>query len=83
MSILGTDPVRLRPPAVQAVEHVVVMHPLRRVLAFTRRSIDEVINDPMARNEVHGYYKLYRQVQRAGEVRELEEQWDPLATLGR
>src|SRR5207249_7858991 len=34
--------------------------PLRRILSFTRRSIDDVINCPIARNEVIGYYKLYR-----------------------
>jgi hypothetical protein len=53
--------------------------PLHRVLAFTRRSIDDVVNDPIAKNEVYGYYKLYRQIQRAGEVRDLERQWNPTA----
>jgi hypothetical protein len=59
------------------VEHVVVMHPLRRVLAFTRRSIDQVINDPIARNEVRGFYKLYRWIDRRAETLELERQWNP------
>ena len=53
--------------------------PLQRVLAFTRRSIDDVINDPIARNEVYGYYKVLRRVERSGEVRELEKQWNPVA----
>jgi hypothetical protein len=56
-------------------EHVMVQRPLRRILAFTRRSIDDVVNDPIAKGEVFGYYKLYRQVQRAAEVSELERQW--------
>jgi hypothetical protein len=60
------------------VEHVIVQRPLHRVLAFTRRTIDDVINDPVARNEVLGYYKLYRWVQRECEVTELERQWNPL-----
>ena len=60
------------------IEHVIVQRPLQRVLAFTRRSIDDVINDPIARNEVRGYYKLYRWVQRGSEVSELERQWDPI-----
>ena len=51
--------------------------PLHRVLAFTRRSIDDVVNNRIAKNEVYGYYKLHRQVQRAGEIRELEKQWNP------
>lgn len=63
---------------VQPIEHVLVQHPLKRILAFTRRSIDDVINDPLARNEVYGYYKLMRMIDRNGEVRELERQWNPL-----
>ena len=57
-------------------EYVLVQHPLRRVLAFTRRSIDDVVNDPIVKNEVLGYYKLARQIQRRSEVVELEEQWN-------
>ena len=53
--------------------------PLHRVLAFTGRSIDDVVNDRIARNEVLGYYKVLRQVERAGEVRDLERQWNPKA----
>ena len=55
------------------------LHALRRILAFTGRSIDDVVNDPIARNQVHGYYKLHRQIERAGEVRDLETQWNPTA----
>ena len=57
----------------------VVQRPLNRVLAFTGRTIDDVVNDPVAKNQVYGYYKLYRQVERAGEVRDLEKQWNPSA----
>ena len=57
-------------------EHVMVQRPLQRVLAFSRRSIDDVVNDPVAKREVLGYYKLYREVQRAGEVSDLERQWN-------
>ena len=53
--------------------------PLHRVLAFARRSIDDVVNDPIAKNEVMGYYKLFRQVERASEVRDLERQWNRTA----
>ena len=54
-------------------------HPLRRVLAFTRRSIDQVVNDPVAKSQVYGYYKLLRQIERRTEIRELEEQWNRTA----
>jgi hypothetical protein len=63
-------------PDGQRSEYVVVQRPLRRVLAFTRRTIDDVINCPIARNEVMGYYKLYRWVQRGCEIRDLERQWN-------
>jgi hypothetical protein len=62
----------------ERVEHVLVLRPLHRILAFTRRSIDDVVNDPIAKNEVLGYYKVYRQVARHAEVRDLERQWNPL-----
>lgn len=60
------------------VEHVMVQRPLRRVLAFTGRTIDQVVNCPIAKREVLGYYKLYRWVERRSEVLELERQWNKL-----
>ncbi len=58
------------------VEHVIVQRPLQRVLTFTGRSIDDVVNDPIAKREVLGYYKLHKWVQRQGEITELERQWN-------
>ena len=58
------------------VEHVLTQHPLRRVLAFTGCTIDDVINSPVARNQVRGFYKLYRQVERQSDVTDLERQWN-------
>ena len=57
-------------------EYVVVQRPLRRVLAFTGRSIDDVVNDPIAKRQVLGYYKLHKQINRSMEVRDLERQWN-------
>ena len=37
---------------------------LHRVLNFTGRTIDDVIDDPIARNEVIGYLKLYHEIER-------------------
>jgi hypothetical protein len=73
---LGIGSIRLSAPANDRIEHVIVQRPLQRVLAFTRRSIDDVINDPIARREVLGYYKLYRWVQRGSEISDLERQWN-------
>ena len=58
------------------IEHVIIQRPLQRVLAFTRRSIDDVVNDSVARNEVRSYFKLYKWVQRESEISDLEHQWN-------
>ena len=67
------------PAAPEPLVRYAARHPLHRVLAFTGRSIDDVVNDPIARNQVFGYYKLLRQIERAAEVRDLESQWNPTA----
>ena len=60
-------------------EFLLVQRPLQRILAFTRRSIDDVVNDPIAKREVLGYYKLHKQIGRSVEVGELERQWNSVA----
>ena len=60
-------------------EFLLIQRPLRRILAFTRRSIDDVVNDPIAKREVLGYYKLHKRVARTMEVRQLERQWNSIA----
>ena len=59
-------------------EHVVVQHPLRRVLAFRRRTIDDVVNDPIVKSEIFGYFKLQKEIERTSEIVDLEQQWNPL-----
>ena len=77
---LGLGLRRLSPAdAADRTEFLLIQRPLRGILAFTRRSIDDVVNDPIVKNQVYGYYKLHRQVTRAGEVRELERQWNRTA----
>jgi len=58
------------------IEFVVRQRALHRVLAFTGRSIDDVVNDPIAKNQVRGYFKLAKQIERSSEVTELEKQWN-------
>jgi hypothetical protein len=60
------------------VEHLLVQRPLHRVLAFTGRSIHDVVNDPIVKRETLGYYKLYRHIERAADIGALERQWNPL-----
>ena len=59
-------------------EYLLVQRPLRRVLAFTGRSIDDVVNCSVVKREVLGYYKLHKQIHRSGEVRDLERQWNDI-----
>ena len=59
------------------VRHVIVRR-LSRVLSFTRLTIDDVVNDPIARNQVRAYWKLSTQIDRQSERRELERQWNPM-----
>lgn len=51
---------------------------LDRILAFTGRTIDDVVNSPIVKNEIIGYYKLHKWIDRACEVRDLERQWNPV-----
>jgi len=62
----------------QKVSHVMSQRPLHRVLNFTGRTIDDVVNSPIAKNQVLGYYKLHRFVERRCEIVDLERQWNPL-----
>jgi hypothetical protein len=41
---------------------------LHRIMEFTGHSIDDIINNPIAGNEVLGYYKVYRYVERRCEA---------------
>lgn len=51
---------------------------LRRILAFARWSIDDVVNNPIARRDVQNWYKMSRWLRRQIEIGELERQWNPL-----
>jgi hypothetical protein len=66
------------PPADGRTEIVQLQNALRRVLSFTGHTIDDVINDPIARSKVRGYYKLQCWMERANETSELERQWNLL-----
>ncbi len=80
LDVLGSGTNRPRRDETPAIEAVITLRPLSRILAFSGRSIHDVINDPIARNEVRGWYRVHRQVLRMSEVGELERQWNPLGT---
>ena len=78
---LGLGALHLYADRAQRIEHVIVKRPLDGVLAFTGFSIDDVINNPIARNIVYGYYKLDRHVRRRCETIDLERQWNPTGAM--
>ena len=77
LNSLGLSIPRLQQPALDRSELIVVHRPLRRVMAFLGCSIDDLCNDQIVKNQVFGYFKLYKQINRRGEVAELERQWNP------
>ena len=74
---LGLSSPSLRLPAHGGTEHVVIHRVLHRILSFLNHSIDDVVNDPIVKNKVIGYYKLHKFVQRRCDILELEDQWNP------
>jgi hypothetical protein len=73
---LGVRGVKL--PAVEEIsqQQVIVQRPLQRVLAFRGRNIDDVVNHWYVKNEILGYWKLHKQIERTSETVELERQWN-------
>ena len=63
-------------PAGGRTEHVMTQRPLQRVLGFRGRSIDDVVNSPLVKNEIRLYWKYHKQIIRRGEIVELERQWN-------
>jgi len=76
LNFLGLGNPRLGRPAGTPTEQVVIQQILHRVLSFVGCSIDDVVNDPICKNKVIGFYKLHRFVERRCESLELEEQWN-------
>jgi hypothetical protein len=50
--------------------------PLKRILAFRARSIDDVVNSPLVKNEILAFWKLHKQLETMTEIFELEQQWN-------
>lgn len=57
-------------------EYVLIQKTLHRILAFSGHSIDDVVNDPIVKNKVKGWFRVHRQVERRSEIVELEEWWN-------
>ena len=59
----------------QRTEHIMLQRPLQRVLEFRGRSIDDVVNSQIVKNEVRLYWNFHKQIIRQSEITELEKQW--------
>ena len=76
--ILGlSTPARALSRGAAPTEHVLLHRPLDRILAFTGFSIDDIVDNPIAKNAVLGYFKLQKQITRRSEIVDLEHQWNP------
>jgi hypothetical protein len=63
-------------PAEPKVSYVLRQRALNRILNFTGRTIHDVVNDPIVKNQVLGYYKLHKFIDRRSGVLDLERQWN-------
>lgn len=61
-------------------EYLLTRRPLQRVLAFRGRTIDDIVNSPIVKNEILGFWKLHKQIERSSETVELERQWNRIGT---
>lgn len=75
---LGFTSRRHELPGRPSTEYVQPQRLLRRVMAFRRRSIDDIVNDPIVKNDILGYWKVLKQIERRTQVLELEKQWNQL-----
>lgn len=60
------------------VAYVMRQRALHRVLNFTGRTIDDIVNNPIVKNQILGYYKLHKIIDRRSEIRDLERQWNSI-----
>ena len=76
LGIFGRNPLPREAPGKN--EQVVVQRVLSRVLALTGHTIDDVVNSPIIKRKILGFYKLHNWVQRESEISDLERQWNNL-----
>ncbi|MBC7783414.1 MAG: hypothetical protein H7144_06195 [Burkholderiales bacterium] len=60
------------------IEHVFIQREMQRLLSFAGWTIDDVVNNPIAKRDVTQWYCIGRSMKRRIEVLDLEKQWNPL-----
>ena len=73
--IVPTRPT-IQSPSGTNTEYVLIQKTLHRILAFCGHTIDDLVNDPIVKNKVKGWYKVHKQVERRSEIVELETWWN-------
>jgi hypothetical protein len=63
-------------PAPPSASFVLKQHEMRRLLNFAGWTIDDVVQNPIARRDVARWFKLGRAMNRRLEVLDLERQWN-------
>jgi hypothetical protein len=73
---LGIGPRRALQEEQPRAAHLLARLPLQRILAFRGRTIDDVVNNPVVKNEILAFWKLHKQLESMTEILELEQQWN-------
>ena len=75
----GGQPIILDASPMPRVEYVQRSSDLQRLLRFSGWSIDDVVNNPLAKSDLLRWHKIGRWTNRRLDIHELEKQWNPLA----
>jgi hypothetical protein len=74
---LGLSRISLPIRSADKTELLVIQRRLDRIFEHTGFTLDDVVNNPVARNAVLGYFKLSLMIDRRSEIVDLERQWNP------
>ncbi|HEY0010280.1 MAG TPA: hypothetical protein VGB55_16275 [Tepidisphaeraceae bacterium] len=74
----GGQPLHFAASPATRIEYLQRSTRLQRLLNFCGWSIDDVVNNPLAKRDVLRWYKLGRWTERRLEIHELEKQWNRL-----
>jgi hypothetical protein len=78
LGAIGISNIRPGAPSGDGIELIHLQRPLDRIFGHLGYCIDDVVDNPIAKHAVLGYFKLSLQVQRGCEIVDLERQWNPL-----
>lgn len=77
-SLFGRNNHIFRPLDDDGIRQVMIQRDFQKLLGFAGRSIDDVVNCPIAKRDVLQWFRISRSMKRRLEVLDLEKQWNPL-----